>query len=142
MANLTPLRRLTKELAEEVEYDEHGKVWKLITFILDNVNSPAAIIDKDHILLFQNKSCKERFKKVGFDGEKYIGKSIRDSEFCKPIAMDCSKCPVQLAMDTKEVHTIDYKSFVTGITYKMICIPLVFDGVSGVLAILSDKNGE
>jgi len=142
MTNLTPLRRLTKQLAEEIEYDEHGRVWKFITLILESIQSPAAIIDKNHTLLYVNKETFSRFKKVGFDGKKYLGKSIEGSEFCKPLGMECDKCPVKLAMDSKEVHTIDYKSFVTGVDYRMICIPLVFDGVSGVLAILSDKNGN
>ena len=142
MANLTPLRRLTKELAEEIEYEEHGKAWKFITLILNSVNSPAAIIDSDHKLLFINKETIKRHKNIGFEIENEVGKSVRKTRFCKPLAMDCSKCPVQLAMDTREVHTIDYKSDITGINYKMLCIPLVFDGVSGVLAILSDKNGK
>jgi len=142
MVNLSPLKRLTKQLAEEVEYDEHGKVWKFITLILNSVNSPAAIIGADHKLLFINKETIKRHKLMNFDIEGEVGKTLRKSRFCKPLGMDCNKCPVKNAMDTKEVHTIDYKSDITGINYKMICIPLIFDGVSGVLAILSDKNGN
>ena len=142
MTNLLPLRRLTKELSEEIEYDEHGKIWKLITFILDNVGSPAAIINKKHALLYINKNCRERFKELGFDGEKYIGKNIKGSKFCESLLSACDECPIQKTLDTKEVHTLDFTSKISNINYKMICIPLIFDGVSGVLAILSEKNGK
>ena len=56
--------------------------------------------------------------------------------------MDCKNCPINKSLKTREVSTIPYKSDITGIEYRMLCIPLVFDGVSGVLAILSDKNGK
>jgi len=142
MTNLSPLRRLTRELAEEVEYDEHGRAWKFMTLILNSVQSPAAIIGSDHKLLFVNQETIKRHTAHGFEIESEVGKTVRKTRFCKPLAMDCSKCPVQKSIDTKEVHTIDYRSDITGILYKMICIPLVFDGVSGVLTILSDKNGN
>ena len=142
MVNLSSLKRLTKQLAEEIEYDEHGTAWKFITLILDSVNSPSAIIGADHKLLFINNETIKRHNKIGFDIENELGKSVRKTRFCKPLGMDCSKCPVQNSMKTKEVYTIDYKSDITGILYRMICIPLVFDGVSGVLVILSDKNGN
>jgi len=142
MVELNSLKRLTMELAEEIEYDEHGKVWKFITLILDSVNSPAAIIGADHTLLYINKETIKRHAIQGFDIEDELGKTVRKTRFCRPLEMDCSKCPIMKSMETKEVYTIDYKSDITGILYKMICIPLVFDGVSGVLAILSDKNGK
>jgi len=137
MTDLSNLKRLTKELAEEIEKDEHGKVWDLVTFILDNIESPATVVSRDHKLLYINKETEKRFAEIGYKNL-HMNKSLKDSPFCKSILGSCKICPIQETLETRKVHTNTFNSHLTGKVYRMVCIPLVFDGISGVLAILSD----
>ena len=141
MANLNKLKELTSELALEIESNKHGSFWNLITYVLDSIASPTAIISRNHTLLYINKETQKRFDECSFTKD-YLNKSLLDSEFCKALNDGCDECIIQKTIDTKEVYTIDFYSTITDIRYKMICIPLIFNGVSGVLVILSDKNDK
>ena len=101
--------------------------------LFDNVESYIAIIDKDCNLLYLNPSAIKNYKdRTGFTiqiGDKCIKLLQNNPEFCK----DCS---ARKSITNKKVFNEIILSPNTGIKYWRTCIPLVYDGVSGVIEIL------
>ena len=137
--NLNKLKRLTKELAEEVHYAEEGPIFKLVTLLLDNVTTFAVIVDNDKNLIWANKASINNASTAGINIESYYGQDCSKIHLCNG---ECDKCPVTKAVTSKKVHTTFFECVVSHDIYDMICIPLIYDGVSGVIVMMGEKHGE
>ena len=133
MVDLSGLKRLTKELAEEVEYDEKGPALRFIELILDNIHSMAGILDKDCNVVFINKSAIDYCKMNNID---FTDKGICPMKLSKEY---CKNCPVKDTIKSRTVESVKYISPVTGRCISYTCIPLIFNGVSGVIALINGK---
>ena len=136
MTNLDNLKRLTKELAEEVEYQEHGIAFKFIKLILDSIKSPAFIITREYDTVYLNPTAIKMAKKYGISTE--LGVKCYNVLFHKD--EPCKECPVTRALKTRRVENTEWKSPLTGKKYMVTDIPLLFNGVAGVIEILNPIN--
>lgn len=137
MVNLDGLKRLTQELAEEVKYDEKGPLFKLVTLILNNIKSFAAILDDEKRLIWANKMSVKRANKFGIDLVNSYGKKCEKFEICSG---KCKKCPIAKVIKQRKILTNDFKAKLSGKSFTMICIPLLYNGVSGVIVLMGDSN--
>ena len=139
---LEKLRRSTHNLAIEVKKNTHGPAWDIVTLLLDNVKSPSAILNTNHEIVFINKSTKNIMRANGIKVKDIIGKHARETGLCPQV--DCSDCPVNKVLHEKKVSTIKYKGPLDKRAYEMICIPLVYNGISGVITLIGEevKNGD
>jgi len=135
LVDLESLRELTQELAEEVKEHDKGPFWNLITLILDRIDSYVAILSNSKELLWVNKSLICHCNDLNIDIESLIGQDCRKLGFCEEL---CDKCPVYLAKKRKQVVMKPYTCNLSKDTKKLICIPLVYNGVSGIIVILGD----
>ena len=136
MANLDGLKRLTKELAEEIEYHEEGPSFKFIKLILDSVKSPVVIISNDFKTIYLNPLAIAMGEKYGIDTSLYV----HCYEAVMGINSPCKGCPAKRALKSKQIENTEWISPVSGIKYMVTDIPLIYDGVSGVIEILNPIN--
>ena len=139
MADLNNLQRLTQELAEEIHYEEYGHVFKLMSLIFDNVESYVVIIDTNCKLLYINpaaiKACKDLVNIDINTGDNCIKMMQSNPELCKD-------CLAKSCINQKKVLNEVTISPNTNIKYWRTCIPLAYDGISGVIEILEKLNGR
>jgi hypothetical protein len=136
--NVNNLKRLTQELAEEVHHEEYGDAFKYIHLLFDKVESYIVILDNDCKILYLNpsviKNCKEK-----------LGISVGVGDNCLKLLKDgkelCKDCVVKTCVNQRKVLNQIIISPNTGIKYWKTCIPLVYNGVSGVIEILEEHNG-
>jgi len=144
--NLNKLNRLTKELAEEIKYEETGPALKFCKLILGSIKSPAFIIDKDYNLIYGNPEAERLGKKYNVFTKSGIGKKCYEVQYPGQ-GGPCKDCPAIKAIKTKKVENTEWKSKNSKITYMVTDIPLVYNGVSGVIEILNpikrvNNNGK
>ena len=135
MLELDHLKRLTEELANEVHYEEHGKVWKMITMILEKLPLLALILDKDEKPIYHNDYTKNQYRKYH---NKDLDKSVPMSEQIKFRTENPEIFPKTLA--TREIQETLFFSEASQINYKVISIPLIYNGVSGAIILMYDST--
>jgi len=132
MVDLNKLKELTYELAEEIQGNLHaGPLFGLLMSYFDTVNTYVSIIRNDKTVLYLNKAARERIEELGLDPDDYI------DEVCVGLRDQCglvNNCPLEECIETKKIvvrHNI--KSPITDIRYTVVCMPLVYNGVSAVV---------
>jgi hypothetical protein len=139
MANLDGLKQLTMELAEEIHYDEHGSVFKLVCMIFDSITSYVTIMDTECKLIYINPSAVKACKDI-------LHINVQPGDNCRKIigTIDpsyCKKCMAKICMNQKKVFNEIFTSRKTTKKYWRTCIPLAYNGVSGTIEILEKYNG-
>ena len=137
MTNLAELKRITRELAEEVAYEERGPIFKLVTLVLDKIKSYAAIIGNNHKLIWVNQTAAKQANTHHIDIRSLYGINCKTLNLCSG---ECGDCPVTKSLKTKEVVTSEFKCVKSNDIYNMVCIPLVHNGTSGVIVIMGLKT--
>ena len=135
MADLTKLKELTKELAEEIHDERNGLVLSLVKMLLDNIDTYAMIIDSSHTVLYTNPSLKRYMKCHNLDLPPNVrwfeiwksDKPVDDNPHCK-------------ALLNKKVIIQEVISPITKIHYDVTVIPLIYDGVSGTICFIKPMN--
>lgn len=134
MTNLRSLKKITKELANEVLKDDSGPMFQLMTLFFDNIKTPVSIITPDYKLLYMNpikkKMCLKKMKK-GID---YCYKLFFNRKKA------CTYCPVRKTIRSRSVSTYSYDNG-DGSKVKTTCIPLIYNGVSAVVQIQQEEKG-
>jgi hypothetical protein len=138
MVDLDKLREITEELANEIHDEERGKIWDLVTLIFDNVDSPVCIFDNECNILYLNPRTIIGLGRVGQDGNEWIGKNAKDTDGCNNL--DCDTCKIKKVLCSRKVETVTYCSPYSDEKFNMVCIPLIYNGTSGVITILGDIN--
>ena len=118
MANLKRLKRLTHELAEEIEFEEDGPVFRLLKLLLDNITTYTIIIDRKHRIRFLNKAFIKYFEEnnIEYNYESEWYKSVWHIE-------ECPYTAGKEALEKREVITNQVKSPNTG---KLFEVRLIF----------------
>ena len=139
MKSVEDLRLFTKELAEEVKGNNQGPYWAFLTHLLDRLVTYSAILDKDGNILFLNKAIiKNAGKAFNTDINQFIGMHCKETQLCDKV---CDKCPIKKTYKRKQVLTSEYKCPLTGEISELVCIPLLYDGISGIIVLVGDFNG-
>ena len=134
MVNLDGLKRLTQELANEIKCEETGPALEFCKLILSSIKSPSVIINKDFKVVYLNDVAIKLGLKYGIDTT--LGTKCYKARY--NLDKPCKDCP--LVKETREIQNIKWKSPHSGITYMITTIPLLYNGVSGVIKIFN-KNG-
>jgi hypothetical protein len=137
MVELESLRRITHELAmdlreEEIRADTSHSVFTLKTLqvVLDNLDELAAIVNtKDETILI-NKKFKEDLERLGFKYKMYDKWYTLIGFKEKPLYN-----PINKAVQTRDIIIEEWISPQTNKKYRTVCIPLIYNGVSAVLAL-------
>lgn len=135
MLELDNLRKLTEELANEVHKEEHGKVWMMLTMILDNLPLIATILDANEKPIYQNEYMKAQFKK-------YHGKEIT-TEFAVSEQIKGNAQNPTIFKDTlrtREIQEGEFFSDKSQINYKVVSIPLIYNGIAGAIMLMYDST--
>jgi len=133
---INKLKILTKELAKEIEHEDSTHVLDFIKLILDSVKSPAFIIDINYNLLYANLEAERLGKKYGVYTEAGIGKKCYEIQYPgqnKP----CNNCPAKKAIKSKKVENTEWVSGNSNAKYMVTDIPLLYNGVAGVIEVLN-----
>ena len=136
MVELGPLKRLTKELAEEIEYDEIGPIFKLFKLLFDNINTLTVIIDKDNIIKYMNPVLTKYLEENNLDG--CIGDNWYKTIW--KMGLEPDEHPARIALEQRKVVHKNFSSPMTGRKFIVTAIPLIYNGVSGTIcfAVLCD----
>ena len=132
MADLTNLKKLTHELSEEIKGNIHaGPLFGLLTSYFDTIDTYVTIIRNDKTVLYLNKAVRERIEELGLDPDDYIdGICIGSKGKCGLV----NNCPLEECIETKKIVVRhDVKSPITDIRYTVVCMPLIYNGVSAVV---------
>lgn len=139
---INKLKKLTEQLAKEIEYEDNGNVLNLLKLILDSVKSPAFVITKNFDVVFLNKEAGRLGAKYNID----IDMSKKCYEMQYGLDEPCKNCPVSKALKSKKIENIEWTSSHSGRTYMITDIPLLYNGIAGVIEILNPisriKNGK
>ena len=132
MVDLSNLKKLTNELAEEIHGNIHaGPLFGLLTEYYDTIDTYVAVIKNDKTVLYLNKAARKRMEELGLNPDDYI------NEVCAGLKEQCglvNNCPLEECVKTKKIVVRhDAKSPVTDIRYTVVCMPLLYNGVSGVI---------
>lgn len=122
MVELDDLRRITYELASEVESGAEGPTFDIVTFILDQINSPAMILNDDLEVIYQNGGMTEWLDQ-DYEGRKCFSALDRESP--------CEDCDALRSLETKKV--IHGENSLSPNSASKVTIPLIFNGVSGTM---------
>lgn len=131
MVDLSRLTEITHELAEDIKNRKFGDCLRFVTFLLDNIDTHIVILDEDCKVIFANKFARDNIK---ID---YLNKTPRELGMCK--SFDCKVCPFSSSMAGKKVISRTFTSK-TGKKMRMLCLPLLYNGSSGVIVILEDAR--
>lgn len=140
MVDLEALKKLTTELAEDLRDDseeilclklntkQRKFTLDLLQTVLDNLDEFAFLVnDKAQVILI-NKSLKTDLDNLD------IKLDVGECWYKLFGGKENSSFPVQDAFKTKEVLVGTWNSPMK-FTYRYICIPLIYDGVSAVLGL-------
>jgi len=132
MTDLTNLKLLTQELAEEIKGNFHaGPLFGLLSSYFDTIDTNIAMVRSDKVVLFLNKTTRKRLKELNIDPDKFINSP------CIPSVNNCglsSNCPLEECVKKKKVITrIDVTSPCSDKHYTVVCLPLKYNGVSAVI---------
>jgi len=136
MIDLEPLSKLTRELAEEIHKKESGLAFKSICIVFDNLKSIISIIDSDCKFIYLNKAAIDYTHdllkidiSIGDHCLKLLG---NDSKLCE-------SCSSKKCVNERRIISEVFKSPNTHIKYWKTAIPLIYDGISGVIIILENN---
>lgn len=136
--NVNNLKRLTQELAEEIHRDEEGRAFKFIKTLFNNIESFVAVVDDECNIIYINPSA-VKFAKDNLKLDITKGDNcllwIKDKMFCE-------NCIVKNCMNQKKILNEIMISPNTKLRYWRTCIPLVYNGVSGVIEIAEKYDVE
>lgn len=138
--NIDYLKDITKDLAKEIDLNEHGPIISLLEIIFDNIESLVFIINTDDIIIFINKSAIEYMSRVhGCDGACAIGKTW----YCS----FCDEKPDEgfihdRAMNERRVLTEVFDSPFSDNKFEITAIPLVYNGTTGTICIMNIIDGN
>lgn len=137
MIDLRKLRRLTHELVDEIN-EGGGPVLDLIVLILDSVDQIAVIMDKEANLIYANSYAHNFINDLGIELE------YEKNWYKQLYNLDESPtwCPVKKTLENKTVSKVHIHSPLTDIDWEVICIPLAYNGISGVISFASEYEKE
>ena len=136
MVDLEPLQQLTQELAQEVHNKENGKTFNFIKLLFNNIESFVAVIDEKCNILYINPSA------IIF-AKTHLNMDVKEGDNCllwMQTDKFCDKCVIKTCISQKKVLNEIMISPRTNIKYWRTCIPLVYDGVSGIIEIVEKYN--
>lgn len=136
IVDLDNLQRLTHELAEEIHKKENGYMFEFIKLLFNNIESFVSVLDDKCNILYINPSAIEFAKE-------HINLDVKIGDNCllwSHNIENCKNCIVKNCMYQKKVLNEIMISPNTGIKYWRTCIPLVYNGVSGVIEIVERYN--
>jgi hypothetical protein len=140
--SLQNLKRITKELAEEIHEDrlyDSDSVFCLVTTLLDHIPVLCEIVSPDYEIIYVNEYTKNHVKRMGGDEPKVGGKC-----FAEMFGVDhpCDKCPLKKAIESGDINAIDFVAphddggrYDVGMGGNLIAIPLKWNGTSAVILI-------
>lgn len=132
------LRRLTQELAEEIRYEEYGQAFKFMRLIFDNIESYITIMDSNCKILYINPSAIKSAKDL-LNVDLHVGSNCKDIiNIINPI--HCKDCLARACINKRKVLNEIFGSIKTGKKYWRTCIPLAYNGISGVIEIWEKHN--
>ena len=134
--NVNNLKRLTQELAEEIHHKENGNMFKFMKLLFNNIESFVTIVDEDCNMLYLNPSAIKFSKEM-------VNLDMKEGDNCLEWIGDkkfCEDCIVKPCMNQKKILNQVMTSPITHKKYWRTCIPLVYDGVSGVIEIVEKYN--
>lgn len=100
---------------------------------LESIKTPIVVISQNHIILYVNPTGQEYFKKI-LNHELTIGtKCFTDINGATHI---CHYCPLDNVLLKRKVVNLDFTSELTGISYRITCIPDTYNGEDAVVEIL------
>jgi len=132
MADLDYLKKLTEELAKEVDGNLYGgPLFGLMCDYFNTINSYISIVKSDGKILFLNNALIKRMKDLGYsDIKKYIGKTCVEIDSSKSFHLDAIK---ECAETAKVVVRRDIISKYSNETYDLVCLPLKYNGVLAIV---------
>jgi len=133
---IADLKQITNALASELHTHEYGPAFAFITFIFNKIDNCVAILDEHQKMIFVNDASVKLAKECGEDATSYIGKSCTEIKKCG--GMVCESCPVKQVLTTRRVTSTPIKSSYDKQQRTLVCIPLLYDGVSAVILIAGD----
>lgn len=130
---ISSLEELTSKLGTEISEGIHGPTFKFTQMVLDNLNTPCAIIDEGYHLIYANDSFVREFSY-------YLPTPLVFGDVCyetfhgrKSI---CEECHVEKSLESRHVLISSRQFPPSDKKYYVICIPLIYDGVAGVIEII------
>lgn len=126
------LKRLTKELAEEIKNEEYGRMFDFCKLIFSNLNTYVIIIGLDEKIKYMNPSLSKYLKSV--DSDLKVGDIWYKNWDSKSIPKDHPSCE---ALKTRTVvhKKLEYPKLKS--TYDVIAIPLIYNGISGTICLFN-----
>jgi len=138
-ADIEEIKSITARIAKEL--GEPPAASHLLTFlklIFDNLKSYVLIIGADNTILYMNPAVAEGMTRYGLKcnvGDKcYKTFYLKDSP--------CDHCFAKEAIETRHVVFNSLESPFDHKQYLSICIPLIVNGVSGVIELVRERNDE
>lgn len=136
------LRELTTELAKEIKHgDGDGEVLNFLEIIFDHIEGTyIEVVTYEYKLLYVNPWGKEQLKDL-LDLE-----IVEDKEYCYKKMWNrdtpCPWCPVEKAIDERRIIHLRQLAIdnpiSTNYEYCITVIPLLYNGVSGAILIVSN----
>lgn len=139
MTDLTKLKMLTEELAKEMSGENsNGQIFELLKQYFDGLESFVSILDKDGNVLYLNKCLSKRLRELGHqDANCYINKPVIEID---PKKMIHQKTVMKCIKTKKVTIQKGLKSKYSEKIYDLVCMPLKYDGVSGVIEIWEEAS--
>ena len=134
--SINNLDRINKELALELKEKKIGEKLKIVEFILDNLKTKAIIITSDYEILYFNKSFGDFFGKYNLKVN--LGDNWWQKMYDSPIPKEW--CPVKEAIASKKVIKKIIDGEITKSKYSFVCVPLIYNGISGVIAFIDEET--
>ena len=139
MADLTYLKKLTKELNNEIRNNiESGPVFGMLKSYFDDFETLIVIIRvSDKKVLYMNKATCNKIISIGENPKHFINSP------CIGLSMkNCplkDACPIEECGKTKKVILrTNVKSPLSENRYHVVCLPLRYNGVSAVIEMWVD----
>jgi hypothetical protein len=132
MVNLDGLKQITQELAEEIHQEQHGKAFEFVKLLFDHIESFVVLIDNNCNFIYINPAV------IKYSKEK-LNMDIKQGDGCQIWSkgyFNCENCIVKTCINQRRVLSESLTSPHTNIKYWRTCIPLAYDGVSGVIEIV------
>jgi len=132
MTDLTKLKQLEEELRQEIEGNlKEGPLFGMLVSYFDKFGTYIAILKSDRTLIYLNKSARDRIKLCGTNPDDLINKP------CMAIGGECElseNCSLKECVNTKKVVSkVNVKGFLSDKRYNLVCLPLIYNGVSAVI---------
>ena len=128
------IKDLTCEITEEIFKDANGVFFGTLGNIFESVDSGIKIVDTDCNIIYINPKAKELAEIGGEEVKKYI--------YCKEISNEemCEKCMIKVAIKNRKVTIFEYEFGED--PYIVICLPLIHNGLSGIIQIMEKMNAR